>query len=321
MDICSAATDGFAKDPEEAVADTTCITQFRNLKGSCCKWKTRVNGMVVGFVLFCSFFDIQSTKTGRARQASARAAVMEEALKTVLDIDEGCLYLSRMDAARLSMTCAPFQDVLPTWIFLRHRLRLGLRCRRAFSAMVRQLRRMGLLRLYMVLHDTINVQILLLAFDRYRDRHAQFRLSSSVHNFFSLTYTPLHLPASNEWMWAQSRRYLRRLHHAASTRRFFVFHQLCMTDAPHAARRYPMLGGAQPDLKDLGGFAPLMHIIHHSAWPPSVLEALLRSIRVAPPTMWLPALHTAADRLQLMPQRRALRAWRRRAAGRGGGSG
>ena len=233
-------------------------------------------------------------------------------LKTVLELEEGCLYLSRTDAAQLTATCVTYQDVLATWIFLRHRLRLGLRCRRAFAAMARQLRRMGLLRLYMALHDTINVQILLLAFDRYRDRHAQFRLSSSVHRFFSLAHTPLQLPPSNEWMWAQSRRYLRRLHHAASsTRRFFVFHQLCLTDAPHAARRYPMLGGALPDLKDLGGFAVLLHIVHHSAWPSSVLDTLLRSIRVTPPTLWLPALHTAAHRLQLMPQRRAFRAWAR----------
>ena len=123
-------------------------------------------------------------------------------LEDLLEIDELYLHLTRRDACALSGVAKAYRECAGAWIFLHCRQQLGAPCRRTFHRMVRQLRRMGLLRLYMLLQDRLNVYITLACFEKYKARHGQFSLVSSVSAFFSPTRAiPPAVHTYRDWMW------------------------------------------------------------------------------------------------------------------------
>ena len=232
-------------------------------------------------------------------------------LEDVLEMDELYLTLARRDACALSGAAAGFRECAGAWIFLHCRRQLGAPCRRTFRRMVRQLRRMGLLRLYMLLHDRLHVYITLACFEKYKARHGQFSLVSSVSSFFSPTHAiPPMIHTSPDWMWRASRSYLSRVHRATENRRLFAFHQLCRREPAHAAARYPMVVEPEPGegLGDLGGLHVVPQLMPAALWPPAVLQMLLNSVEPRAPALWPASMHTAAAALEA---RRLRRAWAR----------
>ena len=229
-------------------------------------------------------------------------------------------YIGREDACHLTPTASAYSESFATWLFLQHQHRFGMRCHRAFRAMARQLRRMGLFRLYALLMDRVHAYVVLSTFEKYKERPGHFGLQASIQKFFSAsaTNTSILYPRHN-WAWREARTYIRRLHHAVINRRFYAFHQLCLRAPDHAARRYPMV--VANECSDIGGLSVMMHLVHHELWPPSVMEMLLRAIHPQPPALWVPALHTAAAACQQIRLRRAFRRLRRRLtrAAAGGG--
>ena len=216
-------------------------------------------------------------------------------------------YLDRKDVCRVTPAASAYSEIFATWLFLHHYRRFGVRCQRTFLAMSRQLRRMGLFRLYALLMDRVHAYVVLSSFEKYKERPGHFGLQASIQKFFSVsaaTNTSISYHRPN-WAWRESRAYIRRLHHAVLNRRFYAFHQLCLRDPEHAARRYPMVVASE--CAELGGLAVVLHLVHHQLWPPSVLDMLLRAIHPQPPALWAPALHTAAAACARMRLRRAFR--------------
>ena len=240
-------------------------------------------------------------------------------LEDVLDMDALYLHAARQDACALSGTASAFSECSGTWLFLHRRQQLGAPCRRTFRRMLRQLRRMGLLRLYMLLHDRLHVYITLACFEKYKARQGQFTFLSSIQSFFSpSTSIPPGIYVSRDWMWRASRTYLGRLQQAVENRRFYAFHQLCKRQPAHAAARYPMVVAPQEDesenesnsnsIDTLGGLHLVPQLVPAALWPPATLDLLLRAMRPRAPPVWAAAMHTAAAALQ---ERRVRRAWAR----------
>ena len=218
------------------------------------------------------------------------------------------LYMTREDACHLSAAAPKCRDSYATWLFLHNQHGLaGVRgCRRTFRRMVRQLRRMGLFRLYALLNHSARVNVLLSTFEKYKDRPSHFGLSASLQKFFSASVLSCSvLSYTRNWAWRATRAYVRHLHHAVLNRRFYAFHQLCLRHPEHAAARYPMVIASE--CSELGGLSVVTHLIHHQLWPPAILDMLLRAIHPQPPALWVPALHTAAAACEQQRLRRAFR--------------
>lgn len=219
-------------------------------------------------------------------------------------LHESCLHgLTKHDAGQLATACRGTREALAHWLFLHHaRPHTSMQL---YRCMLHELRRMGLLPLYLQLHSPLQVAVLGMAFAYYKDRQSHFS-TPSISRFFRFSTPPATMAQAQEFTWKQSRTYLHALQASLQSRQLFSYLAVCEHDPEHAERRYPL--GTQ-------GLLVLEQLVSDALWPRPLLLMLLRELKAPPPLLWYPLIAVVADRFQRRGVRRQQqRAWRRLSA-------
>lgn len=210
-------------------------------------------------------------------------------------LQDSCLLcLAKPEVAQLAVASRECHAALSHWLFLHHarpHTSIGM-----YRLMLTELRRMGLLPLYMQLHSPLNVHVLQLAFAYFKDRQSQFA-TPNISRFFRFTTPPATLTQAQDFGWKRSRLYLQGLQACLQQRHLYSYLALCDSDPEYAAQRYPL---------GTSGLQVLEQLVSDSIWPQQLLQLLLRELRVPRPLLWGPLLLLTQRRLHQRHRRHGL---------------
>ena len=220
-------------------------------------------------------------------------------------LQDSCLLcLTKPEVAQLAAASRDCRATLSHWLFLHHaRPHTSIRM---YCIMLAELRRMGLLPLYMQLHSPLNAHVVQLAFAYFKDRQSQFA-TPNISRFFRFTTPPATLTQAQDFGWKRSRVYLQGLQACLQQRHLYSYLALCESDPEYAAQRYPL---------GTSGLQVLEQLVCNFMWPQQLLQLLLQELRTPRPLLWGPCLALAERRIRKRYRQHGLRQGFRHWAGK-----